>query len=91
MGLNIKNPEVNQLIEEVAAATGESKTEAVRQAMLDRKQKLALPPADERWKAIKEKMDREFWPLIPPELRGRTISQEEQDEVLGYGPDGFCV
>jgi antitoxin VapB len=91
MGLNIKNPEVERLVAEVAAATGQSKTEAIRQAMLDRKEKLALPPLEERMRQIMEKMDRELLPLIPEELRGKPLTQEEQDEILGYGPDGHCV
>jgi antitoxin VapB len=30
----------------------------------------------------------EYWPSLPPEVRGNSISQEEQDEILGYGPNG---
>lgn len=52
---------------------------------------LGRETAEERCKAILEKMDREFLPLIPPELRGKPMSQEEQDEILGYGPDGYCI
>jgi antitoxin VapB len=79
------------LVAEVAAATGESKTEAIRKAMLDRKEKLALPSVEERARAIMERMDRELYPLIPEERRGKPLTQEEQDEILGYGPDGHCV
>ena len=88
MGLNIKNPEVERLVAEVAAATGESKTEAIRQAMLDRKERLALPSVEERWRRIREGLERDVWSKLPPEQRGNPIPQEEQDEVLGYGPGG---
>lgn len=91
MGLNIKNQEVERLIAEVAAATGESKTEAIRKAMLDRKDKLALPSVEERVRQITERMDREIWSKLPPDVLGKPIAQEEQDEILGYGPDGYCV
>ncbi|HYU35177.1 MAG TPA: type II toxin-antitoxin system VapB family antitoxin [Thermoanaerobaculia bacterium] len=33
MALNIKSPEVEELVAEVSAMTGESKTEAVRRAL----------------------------------------------------------
>src|SRR5215208_644444 len=41
VALNIKNAEVERLAEEVARLTGESKTEAVRRALSERKQRLA--------------------------------------------------
>ena len=41
MALNIKNPEVEALASEIAKMTGESKTEAIRKALLERKQHLA--------------------------------------------------
>lgn len=91
MGLNIKNPEVEQLASDIASATGVSKTEAIRQALLDRKERLALPSAQERWQKIRNRIEHEVLPLVPLELRGKSISQEEQDEILGYGPDGYCV
>ena len=37
MALNIKNPEAEQLASEVAALTGETKTEAIRVALFERK------------------------------------------------------
>jgi antitoxin VapB len=33
-------------------------------------------------------LETEVWPKLPPGVRGVPISQEEQDEILGYGPDG---
>ena len=36
MGLNIKNPEVEQLAAEIASMMRESKTEAIRRALLER-------------------------------------------------------
>jgi antitoxin VapB len=38
VALNIRNPEAEQLAAELAALTGESKTEAVRKALYDRLQ-----------------------------------------------------
>ena len=90
MGLNIKNPEVERLAAEVAAATGESKTEAIRKALLDRKEKLALPSLEERVRVFREGMERDVWSKLPPEVRGKSMSKEEQDDILGYGPDGYA-
>ena len=42
MPLNIKNAEVERLASEVAALAHETKTEAIRRALLDRKQRLML-------------------------------------------------
>jgi antitoxin VapB len=36
MALNIRNPEAEKLAEDLAALTGESKTEAVKKALADR-------------------------------------------------------
>ena len=90
MGLNIDDPEVNRLVAEVAAATGETETEVVRRAMLDRKEQLGLPMVDERVRQIMNRMDRELLPLISPERRNNPLTPEEQNEILGYGPGGYA-
>ena len=90
MALNIKNPEVEKLASEVSALTGESKTQAIRKALEERKARLELQG---RRKLSAEEltafMEERVWSKIPSELRGKGISQEEQDEILGYGPEGF--
>lgn len=89
MGLNIKNPEVEQLAAEVARLAGESKTEAIRRALLDRKQRLALRPAAAGKEARLQRLLRNrIWPQIPARLRGRGISKKERETILGYGPGG---
>ena len=90
MGLNIKNAEVERLIAEVAAATGESKTEAVRKAMEERRARLGLPTLGERVRRVTERLERDVWSRLSPDVRGKPIPQEEQDEVLGYGPGGYA-
>ena len=42
MALNIKNQDVENLLDEVVQMTGESKTEAIRKALEERRQRLAL-------------------------------------------------
>lgn len=83
MALSIKNPEVERLVDEVARITGESKTEAVRKALEERLELLALlyPPRDRRAEVM-QYLEREVWPKIPRELLGRGPSKEEQEEIL---------
>lgn len=88
MGLNIKNQEVERLATEIAAKTGESKTEAIRVALEDRRKKLGIETPGEKRKRVMRYLETEVWPKIPPELLGKGLSKEEQDELCGYGPDG---
>ncbi len=89
MPLNIKNPEVEKLINEVVAITGESKTEAVKKALLDRKAKLSLRVTEPREERLLRFLKEEVWPQVPEHLLGKGISQDEQDEILGFGPEGI--
>jgi antitoxin VapB len=34
-------------------------------------------------------MERNVWPLIPSGQLGRVLSREEEDQILGYGPEGY--
>ena len=40
--MNIKNPDVEMLAEAVSAMTGETKTQAIRKALEERKERLAF-------------------------------------------------
>ncbi len=88
MALNIKNPEVEKLAGEVARMAKETKTEAVRKALSERKERLEAREGGDRKQRLLRYLEREVWPYIPPEERGRTLTREEEDEILGYGPDG---
>ncbi len=89
MALNIKNSEVERLAAEVARLTGETKTEAVRRALVERRQRLAhrIDTAD---RATRQRrfLEREVWPLVPDSECGRRLTVEEEDTILGFGPDG---
>ncbi|MBI2689136.1 MAG: type II toxin-antitoxin system VapB family antitoxin [Acidobacteria bacterium] len=80
MGLNIKNAEVERLAAEVAAMTGESKTEAIRKALLERKESLSVPQR-QRMDGVREWLEREVWPLTKPEFRGKPVTKEEMDAL----------
>jgi antitoxin VapB len=89
MALNLKNPEVERLAEEVARLTGETKTEAIRKALAERRQRLAYRQAFEhsadRARAF---LEHEVWPEVPEEERGRSLTTSEEMEILGYGQAG---
>lgn len=88
--LNIKNAEVERLADEVARLTQETKTEAIRRALLERRARLRARGARSgNHKGLREYLEREVWPLIPAAERGRTLSREEEDQILGYGPEGY--
>jgi antitoxin VapB len=43
MALNIKNDEVETLVNEIARLTNETKTETIRRALLERRARLQMP------------------------------------------------
>jgi antitoxin VapB len=85
MALNLKNPEVEALAAEVARLAGETKTEAIRKALIERKARLKLSTTRRKGRLL-EFLEREVWPTVPPEELGRRLTREEEDEILGYGP-----
>ncbi len=87
--MNIKNDVVERLVAEVANLAGESKTEAVRKALVERKARLAYRIADnDRGARLRRYLENEVWPLVPPEQLGRRLSRAEEEEILGYGEQG---
>jgi len=89
MALNLKNPEVERLAAEVARLAGETKTEAIRRALLERKTRLDVTGGPGSKARLLEFLKRSVWPKVEPNALGRSISREEEDELLGYGPEGF--
>ena len=86
MALNIKNVEVERLAAEVAAICGETKTEAVRRALLERKQRLSFQIVRrDRANELMRFLEREIWSAIPDEI----VDGRPEDEILGYGPEGI--
>lgn len=89
MALNIKNPEVERLAEEVAGMAGETKTEAIRQALSERRRRLAhrVDPLD-RAAHQRRFLEQEVWPMVAPHEVGRRLTADEEDAILGFDPDG---
>lgn len=89
MALNIKNPEVESLADAVAEMAGETKTEAIRRALAERRDRLRLQSSQLRaGDSFLRYLAEEVWPKAPANQVGRRLSREEEDEILGYGPAG---
>ena len=91
MDFHIEDTETEKLAAEVAEMTGGTKTEAVREALREKKERLAMRSEDqaERRQGLREYLKTEVWPYIPGELLDRKPrSKEEIEEILGFGPEG---
>lgn len=89
MSLNIKNRDVERLVDEIARLTGESKTEAVRRALAERRDRLSYRlGATDRTARVVRFLEQEVWPTVPANERGRRLTRDEEDAILGYGQDG---
>jgi antitoxin VapB len=93
MALNIKNTQVERLAAEVARITGETKTEAIRCALQERKNRLVLRNTQKgmlklsklrnRVSKIQDYLEREVWPNIPASVVGKKLTKREREEILG--------
>lgn len=82
MALNIRNRETEELAQAIASLTGETKTDAVKQALRDRLKRLRRERADRR---LADELDAialhcASLPILDP----RTA-----DEILGYDDHGL--
>ena len=85
MSLNIKNEEVVRLAEWICERTGETKTEAIRKALEQRAASLGRDTYQQRLDDIQDFV-RELHSKY--DMPKRPLTQEEQDEILGYGEFG---
>jgi antitoxin VapB len=86
MALNLKNVEVERLAAEVARLAGETKTEAVRRALLERRERIASRAgAGDRATKLRLFLETQVWPQVPEHEVGRRLTSLEEDEILGYG------
>jgi antitoxin VapB len=90
MALNIKDQETERLVARLAEQTGETKTAAVRQAVMAQLAQIDAAEAVQQRKAkLTRLLEDEIWPLLPSEELGKPLTKEEQEEILGIGPDGI--
>lgn len=89
MALNIKDPETEKLAAEVAAITGESKARAVKVALQERRQRLAVRVVRrDRAEELRRFLAEEVWPEVPRKVLGKRVTRREREAILGYGPEG---
>jgi antitoxin VapB len=89
MALNIKNAEVERLAADLVVLTGESKTEAIRKSLEELSRRLALQGTRrQRGASFLRFLEEEVWPTLPPDVLGHRPTRAEEDEILGYGPEG---
>ena len=85
MALNIKNAEVERLAREVAELSGETKTEAIRKALEERRARLQSKVVMSRGERGRRFLEDEVW----PRLQGQAApSKVEIEALLGYGQAG---
>ena len=90
MPLNIKNREVERLAVEVAHLAKETKTEAIRRALAERKARLQVHRSGASKRArLEALLGSRIWPAIPRKILGSTITRDEEERILGYGPSGY--
>jgi antitoxin VapB len=82
MALNIRNPEADRLAAELAQATGETKTEAVIQAMRDRLDRVRRERGGTR---LADELDEIARTCAGLPVRDRRTA----DEILGYDEHGL--
>ena len=82
MALNIRHSETEKLAEEVVELTGETKTEAVRRALLDRLKRLRR---DRTRRRLADELDR-----IATRCAGLPVQDRRTaGEILGYDENGL--
>ena len=85
--MSIKNPELEQLADQLSRLTSSSKTEVIRQALKEKKQRLAAAQGFDRKQRLVSYLENRVWPSLPKSASRRwTKAQEER--ALGYGKHG---
>ena len=78
MALNIKNAEVERLASEVAEIANETKTEAIKKALAERRERLSYQlGAVDRGELLHDLLQNEIWPMIPKALLGRALDEDD--------------
>lgn len=93
MALTIDDQETEKLAAEVAELSGDTKTDAVREALRERKTRLELRGGgrgEKPYRDMRRWLETEIWPQIPDELLDQPpMTKAEVEEILGFGPEGY--
>ena len=82
MALNIKDPEADRLVRELATVTGESITVAARNAFAERLQRVRIRKVPEVDRA-------RVWDIIERARRRDSADTRSEDEILGFDENGI--
>ncbi|RCW39528.1 antitoxin VapB [Halopolyspora algeriensis] len=89
MALNIKDPATESMATEVAELAGETKTQAIRHGLEERRERLLKERSrSERGTRLARFLEYEAWPQVPADVLGQPVTRDEREEILGYGPEG---
>ncbi len=91
MALNLKNPEVERLAAELATRNKCTKTEAVRRALLENRDRTKFSQAgDDRIVRARRFLEKKVWPKLPPGA-SQPWTREQEDKIMGWGECGESV
>jgi antitoxin VapB len=77
------------LIKRIQELTGESKNDVLTRSLDERLRRLTTPlDQSERKQRILHFLETSVWSSLPDAAPGRRITQDQEDEILGYGPEG---
>lgn len=87
----IKNAGVERHATEVARLAGETRMEAIRRALEERRARLSGPrTATGRQAHLLRVLEEEIWPALPASVLGTpALTRKQRQEQLGYGPEVF--
>lgn len=85
--MSIKNPELEQLAQELSRLTGSSKTEVIRQALKEKKERLTVGAGMDRKQRLLSYLENRVWPTLPKGA-SRRWTKAEEERALGYGKHG---
>jgi hypothetical protein len=87
MAMSIKNSELEQLAQQLSRLTRSSKTEVIRQALKEKKDRLTLVKGLDRKKRLLSYLEIRVWPSLPKGA-SRRWSKAQEERALGYGKHG---
>ena len=63
--MSIKNPELEQLAQQLSELTSSSKTEVIRQALKEKRERLAASQGLDRKQRLLSYLENRVWPSLP--------------------------
>jgi antitoxin VapB len=82
MTININHAGVEKLLDEITQLTGESRTEAVRKALEERRHRLVMQPAAHDEIGLLAFLQKEVWSQIPADQAGVRLTKAEEERIV---------